>query len=83
MVTDGEMPHGYFFILPQTVTLFVKSRSRIGETAVTCRETVEKAVPFDISRFLRLLRKRFDYDSFGLLDFFIRHPWKMRLPFRL
>jgi len=33
MVTDAEMSHGYFLILPQTVTLFVKSRSRIGETA--------------------------------------------------
>ena len=35
IVTDGEMLHGYGLMLPQTVTLFVKSRSRFGETTVT------------------------------------------------
>jgi hypothetical protein len=35
MVTDVEMLHGYGLMLPQTVTLFVKSRSRFGETTVT------------------------------------------------
>jgi hypothetical protein len=35
MVTDAEMLHGYGVMLPQTVTLFVKPRSRCCETAVT------------------------------------------------
>jgi hypothetical protein len=35
IVTDAEMLHGYGLMLPQTVTLFVKSRSRFGEIAVT------------------------------------------------
>jgi hypothetical protein len=35
IVTDGEAVQGYGFMLPQSVTMIMKSRSRYGETVVT------------------------------------------------